>query len=154
MMLLSTWSWAGRCEGSGFQVPAGWSSSVGLCSVSPPQQVPAGQALAPSPSVQRGRALWRNLLPHQHMEFGLRLHHRGSWLVFLLIKSYRNYSLHWTTSLKAILYSGHPLESQILSSCTSGRRRQWWHVDSSKKINLNLLSWVFRGSTANRLPTE
>lgn len=29
-----------------------------------------------------------------------------------------------------------------------------WHVDSSKQINLNLLSWVFRGSTANHLPTE
>lgn len=27
-------------------------------------------------------------------------------------------------------------------------------VDSSKQIHLNLLSWVFRGSTANRLPAE
>lgn len=29
-----------------------------------------------------------------------------------------------------------------------------WHVGSSKQINLNLPSWVFRSSAANRLPAE
>lgn len=29
-----------------------------------------------------------------------------------------------------------------------------WHVDTSKQIHLNLLSWVFCGSTAICLPTE
>ena len=31
-------------------------------------------------------------------------------------------------SLKAILYGGHPLKSQILSSCPSRRQRQWWFL--------------------------
>ena len=103
--LLPTWSWAARCEGSSPGAPAGRNSFLGLCTMCVPQQVPVGQALAPSPFVEGGRALWRSLLPHQHVEFGLKCHHRVCWLVFLLIKPHRNDSASLDFS-----FEGHPLQ--------------------------------------------
>lgn len=141
--LISIWSWAGGCEGRGLEAPAGWNSTVGLCTVCSPQQVLAGEALAPSSSAQQRHALWRSLLPHQHVEFHLRCHHRVSWLLCPLTKPCGNEWLHWTSS-KVILYSGRPLKSQVLYPWPSRRQRQCWFLHGMW-IAVNSLEIVLLG---------